>query len=62
MESTDDQRRQFLNWLAASPLLALPLGHEVFAEDPKEALKNFTKRPDPMVWPSTTFWIYGVWH
>jgi isopentenyl diphosphate isomerase/L-lactate dehydrogenase-like FMN-dependent dehydrogenase len=53
MESTDDQRRQFLNWLAASPLLALPLGHEVFAEDPKEALKNFTKRPDPMVWPST---------
>jgi isopentenyl diphosphate isomerase/L-lactate dehydrogenase-like FMN-dependent dehydrogenase len=48
------QRRQLLQWLAASPLIALPLGQEAFAEDPKELLRNFTKRPDPMIWTPTT--------
>ena len=35
------QRRQLLQWVAASPLIALPLGQEAFAEDPKELLRNF---------------------
>ena len=48
------QRRQLLQWVAASPLIALPLGQEAFAEDPKELLRNFTKRPDPMIWTPTT--------
>jgi len=53
-QNADDQRRQFLNWLAASPLFALTLGQEVYADDPKELLRNVTKRPDPMIWTPTT--------
>ena len=49
----DQQRRQLLNWLAASPLLALGAGRDLFAQETKqtkELLRDFTKRPDPMVW------------
>jgi isopentenyl diphosphate isomerase/L-lactate dehydrogenase-like FMN-dependent dehydrogenase len=49
----EEQRRQLLTWLAASPLLALAGNQNVFAED-KELVRNFTKRPDPMVWTPNT--------
>ncbi len=49
-----DQRRQFLNWLAASPLFALGLGQETIAQESKELIRNFTKRPDPMNWTPNT--------
>lgn len=49
----EEQRRQLLTWLAASPLLALAGNQNVFAED-KELVRNFTKRPDPMVWAPNT--------
>ena len=39
------QRRQFLKWLSASPLLALP--GVPFAQ-------QHAKRPDPMIWTPTT--------
>jgi (S)-2-hydroxy-acid oxidase len=48
----DQQRRQLLSWLAASPLFALS-AQDLFAQDikdPKELIRNFTKRPDPTVW------------
>ncbi len=50
----EEQRRQLLTWLAASPLLALAGNQNVFAEDAKELVRNFTKRPDPMVWAPNT--------
>jgi hypothetical protein len=52
----DEQRRQFLSWLAASPLFALGT-QDLFAQeskDPKELVRNFTRRPDPMVWAPNT--------
>ena len=39
-----DQRREFLKWLSASPLLGLP-SDAVFAQE-------FGRRSDPMVWSS----------
>ena len=42
-----DQRRRFLQWLAASPLLGLPGVNDALADD-------FGKRPDPMLWTSNT--------
>lgn len=39
------QRRLFLNWLSASPLLTLPGGSQLFAQET-------AKRPDPMFWPT----------
>jgi FMN-dependent dehydrogenase len=41
------QRRRFLQWLSASPLLTLPVGTQLFAQD-------LARRPDPMTWPATT--------
>ena len=40
------RRRQFLRWLAASPLLAAPGAGDLFAQD------SF-KRADPMIWATT---------
>lgn len=40
------QRRQFMKWLSASPLLALPGTANVFAQDA-------AKRSDPMIWATT---------
>ena len=42
----DDQRRQFLSWLAASPLLALGSSQDLFAQeamDPRELLRNYSE-------------------
>lgn len=39
-------RRQFLRWMAASPLLGLPNASRVFAQDA-------VKRADPMIWATT---------
>ena len=53
----NEQRRQLLTWLAASPLFALSANQDLFAQeakDPKELLRNFTKRPDPMIWGPNT--------
>lgn len=50
----DDQRRQFLSWLAASPLLALAGNQNAFADEAKDLVRNFTKRPDPMIWAPNT--------
>ena len=35
-DGKDDQRRQLLTWLAASPLLALAGNQNAFADDAKE--------------------------
>jgi 4-hydroxymandelate oxidase len=43
----EKQRRRFLQWLSASPLLTLAGGARLFAQD-------MAKRPDPMIWPATT--------
>jgi len=40
-----DDRRQFIKWLSASPLLTLPAADLAFAQ-------NFVKRADPAVWPA----------
>ena len=45
--SQEQQRRQLLKWLSASPLFTLPGIQEVLAQE-------FGKRPDPMVWTSNT--------
>jgi len=47
LEHRLEQRRQFLRWAAASPLLTLPGAAAVFAQDQ-------AKRPDPMIWTPTT--------
>ena len=39
-DDLNDQRRQFLNWLAASPLFALGLGQDVTAQETKELVRN----------------------
>jgi isopentenyl diphosphate isomerase/L-lactate dehydrogenase-like FMN-dependent dehydrogenase len=49
-----NQRRQFLNWLAASPLFLLGSGQEANAQDAKELVRNFSRRPDPMIWTPNT--------
>src|SRR5262249_38643868 len=41
-----EARRQFLRWMAASPLLAAPGASELFAQDA-------IKRADPMIWATT---------
>jgi 4-hydroxymandelate oxidase len=41
-----EHRRQFLRWLAASPLLAAPGASDLFAQDS-------LKRADPMIWATT---------
>ena len=46
-ENRDEQRRQFLQWLSASPLLALSGSPQLFAQEA-------AKRPDPMIWAPTT--------
>jgi 4-hydroxymandelate oxidase len=49
----DEQRRQLLNWLAASPLFALG-ANNLFAQDSAhELMRNVARRPDPMVWAPT---------
>jgi isopentenyl diphosphate isomerase/L-lactate dehydrogenase-like FMN-dependent dehydrogenase len=53
-DNVQDQRRQFLNWIAASPLFTLGLGADASAQDAKELVRNFTKRPDPMIWTPNT--------
>jgi len=56
-KDSDEQRRQLLTWLAASPLFALSANQDLLAQevkDPKELIRNFTKRPDPMVWAPNT--------
>jgi len=40
--------------MAASPLFALGLGSDVLAQDAKELVRNFSKRPDPMIWTPNT--------
>ena len=53
----NEQRRQLLTWLAASPLFALSANQDLFAQeakDPRELIRNFTKRPDPMIWAPNT--------
>jgi isopentenyl diphosphate isomerase/L-lactate dehydrogenase-like FMN-dependent dehydrogenase len=50
MNDRDDARehkRRFLQWLAASPLLALPGLHDAQADE-------FGRRPDPMQWTANT--------
>jgi isopentenyl diphosphate isomerase/L-lactate dehydrogenase-like FMN-dependent dehydrogenase len=42
----EENRRKFLAWLSASPLLAMPNLQGAQAQ-------SFAKRPDPMVWPAT---------
>jgi isopentenyl diphosphate isomerase/L-lactate dehydrogenase-like FMN-dependent dehydrogenase len=49
-----NQRRQFLNWLAASPLFLLGSGQEAHAQDAKELVRNSSRRPDPMIWTPNT--------
>ncbi len=44
-ESTSDDRRQFIKWLGASPLLGL-------AQIDSASAENFVKRADPAVWPA----------
>jgi len=44
--SREKQRRLWLKWLSASPLLTLPNARGVFAQ-------GAAKRPDPMIWPAT---------
>ncbi|HEX4326205.1 MAG TPA: alpha-hydroxy acid oxidase [Burkholderiales bacterium] len=44
--SQEQHRRQFLKWLAASPLLAAPGASDLFAQDS-------LKRADPMIWATT---------
>jgi isopentenyl diphosphate isomerase/L-lactate dehydrogenase-like FMN-dependent dehydrogenase len=44
-DPTAEDRRQFIKWLSASPLLTLPIADNVRAE-------NFVKRADPAVWPA----------
>jgi len=44
-DPTAEDRRQFIKWLSASPLLTLPIANNVRAE-------NFVKRADPAVWPA----------
>lgn len=41
-----EHRRQFLKWISASPLLALPGASQLLAQEP-------AKRPDPMIWATT---------
>jgi isopentenyl diphosphate isomerase/L-lactate dehydrogenase-like FMN-dependent dehydrogenase len=49
----DEQRRQFLTWMAASPLFALG-AKDLFAQEPAhELMRNVVRRPDPMVWAPT---------
>ena len=48
------QRRQFLNWMAASPLFLLGSGQETVAQDVKELVRNSARRPDPMIWTPNT--------
>jgi 4-hydroxymandelate oxidase len=43
--SQEEQRRRFLKWISASPLLALPGSAQVLAQD-------VGKRADPAVWPA----------
>jgi 4-hydroxymandelate oxidase len=43
----DEQRRQLLTWLAASPLFALAGNQSVMADEARELTRKFTKRPDP---------------
>ena len=48
MQLTQDeqhQRRQFIQWLAASPLFALGLDQTVIAQEAKELSRNVLKRP-----------------
>lgn len=44
--SQAESRRQFLRWVAASPLLAAPGAGDLFAQDS-------LKRADPMIWATT---------
>ena len=44
-DPTGEDRRQFIKWLSASPLLTLPMTDNVQTE-------NFVKRADPAVWPA----------
>jgi isopentenyl diphosphate isomerase/L-lactate dehydrogenase-like FMN-dependent dehydrogenase len=58
----DEQRRKFLSWIAASPLISM--GSElVNAQDVKglrELERSFNKRPDPMVWtPNAPLGLIG---
>ena len=48
-EDKDASRRQFLKWLSASPMLAVP-GMDVRAA---EALSAGSKLPDPIIWSMT---------
>ena len=44
-EPSSEDRRQFIKWLSASPLLTLPMTDYAHAE-------NYVKRADPAVWPA----------
>ena len=46
LKRSEDTRRRFLQWLSASPVLALPGMQDALAQD-------FAKPADPMVWPAT---------
>ena len=46
-QKRDDQRRQLMKWLAASPLLGLGTPESLFSQE-------LGRRPDPMVWTSNT--------
>lgn len=55
MTALNDQetnRRLWLKWLSASPLLTLPGVEQALAQDAASAA-SFSKRPDPMLWPAT---------
>ena len=56
MTALNDQetnRRLWLKWLSASPLLTLPGVEQALAQDAASAATSFSKRPDPMLWPAT---------
>jgi (S)-2-hydroxy-acid oxidase len=52
-QDEQNQRRQFMQWLAASPLFALGLDQTTIAQEAKELSRNVVKRPDPMIWTPT---------
>jgi 4-hydroxymandelate oxidase len=53
LNDQENNRRLWLKWLSASPLLTLPGIEQVLAQDATSAATSFSKRPDPMLWPAT---------
>lgn len=52
-KNQDEQRRQLIRWLAASPLFALSANDLLAQDTANELMRNIVKRPDPMIWTPT---------